>query len=152
MVDLWRKTWSKTPGTTDPLAPFGIVTLASGGSEGGADIGGMRWSQTANYGVNPNPAMPATFVAQVRSRWSPLAVLSSGLTVFLGGQAYDIGDPFPSKSCYGWRCCWNNYNASQCAKQTDGHPERCDPYCDALHATNFCKIAILSRFACCASR
>ena len=66
MVDLWRKTWSKTPGTTDPLAPFGIVTLASGGSEGGADIGGMRWSQTANYGVNPNPAMPATFVAQVR--------------------------------------------------------------------------------------
>ena len=50
MVDLWRKTWSKVPGTTDPLAPFGIVTLASGGSEGGADIGGMRWSQTANYG------------------------------------------------------------------------------------------------------
>ena len=98
MVDLWRKTWSAVSGTTDPLAPFGIVTLASGGSEGGADIGGMRWSQTANYGVNPNPAMPATFVA----------------------QAYDIGDPFPSKSCYGWRCCWNNYNASQCAKQTDG--------------------------------
>ena len=87
MVDLWRKTWSKTPGTTDPLAPFGIVTLASGGSEGGADIGGMRWSQTANYGVNPNPAMPATFVAQVRSRWSPLlAVLSSGITVYLGAH------------------------------------------------------------------
>eukprot|EP01043_Picozoa_sp_COSAG02_P078030 COSAG02_NODE_17371_length_1009_cov_1.520879_1_plen_56_part_10 len=45
MVNLWRKTWSKEPGTTDPLAPFGIVTLASGGSEGGSDIGGMRWSQ-----------------------------------------------------------------------------------------------------------
>ena len=43
MVDLWRKSWSATVGTTDPLAPFGIVTLASGGSEGGADIGGMRW-------------------------------------------------------------------------------------------------------------
>ena len=46
MVDLWRKSWSKEEGTTDPLAPFGIVTLASGGSEGGTDIGGMRWSQT----------------------------------------------------------------------------------------------------------
>jgi len=64
MVDLWRKTWSAEPGTTDPLAPFGIITLASGGSEGGSDIGGMRWSQTANFGVNPNPAMPASFVAQ----------------------------------------------------------------------------------------
>ena len=46
MVELWRKSWSASPGTTDPLAPFGIVTLASGGSEGGPDIGGMRWSQT----------------------------------------------------------------------------------------------------------
>jgi hypothetical protein len=115
MVDLWRKTWSAEPGTTDPLAPFGIITLASGGSEGGSDIGGMRWSQTANFGVNPNPAMPASFVA----------------------QAYDIGDPYPSKSCYGYSCCWNRYNASLCAKATNGHPELCDPYCTALHDTNF---------------
>jgi hypothetical protein len=42
MVELWRKSWSREAGTTDPLAPFGIVTLASGGSEGGSDIGGMR--------------------------------------------------------------------------------------------------------------
>lgn len=45
MIDFWRKSWSVTPGTTDPMAPFGVVTLASGGSEGGNDIGGMRWSQ-----------------------------------------------------------------------------------------------------------
>ena len=64
MVDLWRREWSKVNGTTDPQAPFGIVTLASGGSEGGSDIGGMRFSQTANYGSLPNAAMPSTFLAQ----------------------------------------------------------------------------------------
>ena len=36
LVDGWRKIFSATPGTTDPLAPFGIVTLASSGSEGGS--------------------------------------------------------------------------------------------------------------------
>jgi hypothetical protein len=53
LVEEWRRLWSTTPGTTDPLAPFGLVTLPNTGSEGGSDIGGMRWSQTANYGVNP---------------------------------------------------------------------------------------------------
>lgn len=37
MVDLWRRAWSKEPDTTDPVAPFGIVTLASGGSEGNSN-------------------------------------------------------------------------------------------------------------------
>jgi hypothetical protein len=64
MVDLWRQAWSKESGTTDPLAPFGIVTLASGGSEGGSDIGGMRWSQTGNFGTLPSPEMPNTFLAR----------------------------------------------------------------------------------------
>jgi hypothetical protein len=63
MVNLWRKTWSKEPGTTDPLAPFGIVSLASGGSEGGTDIAGMRWSQTGNAGSLPSAEMPNTFLA-----------------------------------------------------------------------------------------
>eukprot|EP01047_Picozoa_sp_COSAG01_P035616 COSAG01_NODE_2744_length_7150_cov_5.435116_4_plen_86_part_00 len=42
MVDLvstWRRAWSRTAGTTDPQAPFGVVTLAAGGGEGGADMG-----------------------------------------------------------------------------------------------------------------
>ena len=64
MVDLWRKSWSKVPGTTDPLAPFGVVSLASGGSEGGPDIGGMRFSQTANYGTLPSPDMPNSFLVR----------------------------------------------------------------------------------------
>ena len=32
-----------------PAAPFGIVTLASSGSEGGPDMGAMRLAQTAGY-------------------------------------------------------------------------------------------------------
>ena len=32
LVAGWRRVWSETPGTTDPMAPFGIVTLASSGS------------------------------------------------------------------------------------------------------------------------
>jgi hypothetical protein len=47
--------------------PFRIVTLASSGSEGGADIGAMRLAQTAGYGVLPAPAgtgMENTFLAQ----------------------------------------------------------------------------------------
>ena len=42
--------------------------LASSGSEGGPNMGAMRYAQTANYGVLPNPSMPNTFVAQVKRR------------------------------------------------------------------------------------
>ena len=123
LVDLWRREWSRVPGTTDPLAPFGVVTLAAGGSEGGSDIAGMRWSQTANHGVLPNPAMPNTFLA----------------------QAYDLGDPWPSKTCYGWWCCWGGYNPEYCGQQlaknnmatpTESAPAGgCQTYCDILGDT-----------------
>jgi hypothetical protein len=65
LVSSWRTQWSAEPGTTDPNAPFGVVTLAPSVGEGGADLPSMRWAQTASYGVLPNPAMPNTFVAQV---------------------------------------------------------------------------------------
>ena len=43
MIAAWRRYWSSTPGTTNPLAPFGIVTLAAGGSEGhGQNMAAMR--------------------------------------------------------------------------------------------------------------
>jgi hypothetical protein len=59
MVALWREQWD------NPNGPFGVVTLAAGGSEGhGANMAGMRWSQTANYGTMPNAAIPNSFVAQ----------------------------------------------------------------------------------------
>eukprot|EP01043_Picozoa_sp_COSAG02_P009900 COSAG02_NODE_341_length_24173_cov_28.504777_19_plen_214_part_00 len=73
MVAHWREIWSTVDGTTDPLAPFGLVTLAPSGSEGnGNKLSAFRWAQTASYGVLPNPAMPRTFVA----------------------QAYDLNDPW----------------------------------------------------------
>eukprot|EP00755_Sulcionema_specki_P029137 Sspe_Gene.91491::Locus_63007_Transcript_1_1_Confidence_1.000_Length_1105::g.91491::m.91491/K05970/SIAE; sialate O-acetylesterase len=50
LVKLWRAMWSVEPGTTDALAPFGVVTLASRGYEGhGNHMSHMRWSQTGNY-------------------------------------------------------------------------------------------------------
>lgn len=72
MVAEWRRQWSATRGTTNPVAPFGVVTLAAGGSEGhDMAMAGMRWSQTGNYGKLPNQVMPNTFLA----------------------HAYDLGDP-----------------------------------------------------------
>lgn len=119
MIDLWRTSWSKTKGTTDKLAPFGIVTLASGGSEGGPDIGGMRWSQTGNYGVLPNLAMPNTFLA----------------------HAYDLGDPWQDMSCLNWHCCpfgtkGNAYNATACAQHIKD-PTQCVAACRALTNTSY---------------
>lgn len=43
----------------------------------------MRWSQTANYGVLPNPAMPNTFLA----------------------QGFDIGEPFDGLKHCSTSCC-----------------------------------------------
>ena len=72
LVASWREIWSAESGTTDPEAPFGIVSLASGGSEGHDEaIGGLRWSQSGNYGTLPNELMKKTFLA----------------------HAYDLGDP-----------------------------------------------------------
>ena len=58
-------------------APFGIVTLASSGSEGGPDMGAMRLAQTAGNGVLPGPpgsGMEHTFLAQafdLDDKWGP---------------------------------------------------------------------------------
>ncbi|CAE7907902.1 SIAE [Symbiodinium sp. KB8] len=83
LVRSWRALWSASDGTTQPDAPFGFVTLAASGSEGGNSMGAMRWAQTANYGVAPNPAMPNTFMA----------------------QAFDLDDPFSNITCYRAGCC-----------------------------------------------
>ena len=86
MIKTWRKMWSITPGTTDPLAGFGVYTLAGGTSEGhGTHMGAFRWSQTGNYGVVPNQAMPNCFLA----------------------SGYDLGDPW-QKECFYKNCCTSN--------------------------------------------
>ena len=51
-------------GTTDPNAPFGVVTLASSGSEGGPNMGAMRQAQTGSY-VSPL-GLPPSFVERTR--------------------------------------------------------------------------------------
>ena len=55
---------------TDPMAPFGIVTLADSGGEGAPAnaMGTMHLAQTAGHGVLPGPdgsGMENTFLAQV---------------------------------------------------------------------------------------
>ena len=101
MVAAWREIWSATTGTTDPLAPFGLVTIAPSGSEGaGQHLSAFRWSQTANFGVLPNTAMPRTFVA----------------------QAYDLNDPWGGISNHAvcsdnaslpHSCTWTNNGTSE---------------------------------------
>lgn len=76
LVAQWRQLWS------DPSAPFGIVTLASSGSEGadGLAMGAMRQAQTAGFGVLP-------------PRFSASGSLGAGgmANTFLA-QAYDLDD------------------------------------------------------------
>jgi hypothetical protein len=125
LVEGWRKIWSSTPGTTDPLAPFGIVTLASSGSEGGPNMGAMRQAQTASYGILPNAAMPNTFLA----------------------QAYDLDDEWGPAfgPCTGseWACCpfscggCSPYNKTSCDAGTNGKPEICANACNAALDTTY---------------
>ena len=126
LVRLWREMWSAVPNTTADDAPFGIVTLhPGGGMQGARDFGGMRWSQTANYGVVPNDALPNAFLA----------------------HAYDLPDPWMTNtSCSDWECCEVDLrgkplrrkrpelSAALCSKRTRslGGPEVCAPYCAAL--------------------
>jgi len=90
------------------MAPFGLVTLAPSGGEGGNDIGTMRWAQTAGYGVLPNAAMPRTFLA----------------------QAYDLDDPFSNITCYHKVGC-------PVKPEPAGGWGGCKAYCDSLAGTNY---------------
>ena len=84
LVASYRQWWStSTDNGTDARAPFGVVTLAASTSEGnGEKIAALRWSQTGNYGVLPNSALPNTFLA----------------------QAYDLGDPWEMSSADDKHC------------------------------------------------
>ena len=64
MIRDWRRYWTYDPGTTDALAPFGLVTIHPQGCEGNSQIGLLRHAQTANVGHAPNELLPNVFVAQ----------------------------------------------------------------------------------------
>lgn len=77
LIAEWRRYWSFFPGTTAAQAPFGVVSLAGGGSEGNdGKIAAFRWSQTGNYGKLPNAAMPNTFLAHAFDLSDPMDMLS----------------------------------------------------------------------------
>jgi sialate O-acetylesterase len=68
LVGQWRKLWHAGSGT-ERLAPFGIVTLASSGSEGASSLamGAMRQAQTAGFGVLPPRAAAASSAPQAQA-------------------------------------------------------------------------------------
>lgn len=111
LVAEWRRLWSAEAGTTHPLAPFGLVTLAPSGGEGGKSIGTMRWAQTAGYGATPNAALPNVFSA----------------------QAYDLNDPNANITCYGKTKCHDNSVVPPGGWPVAG----CDEYCASVRTTNF---------------
>jgi hypothetical protein len=125
LVKGWRALWAGTAGTTDPEAPFGVVTLASSGSEGGPNMGAMRLAQTAGHGVLPNAAIPHSFMAQagdLEDAWGPAT------------------GPCFSGFATQWECCDKgayaaNRSSAKCNAGTKGKPEVCDPACAAAAGT-----------------
>ena len=102
LVRLWRGAWAGAGEAEPSSRPFGLVSLAPGGSEGaGYNMAAMRWSQTANYGSVPNSAMPGTFLA----------------------HAFDIGDPWARGSHGGAR-------SNNCSVQLPSEPPaaQCVPW------------------------
>jgi len=93
MIAAWRGLFSAVPGTTDPMAPFGIVTLTGQGDEGHPDIGGMYLAQTGGHGVLPNPDMPNTFLA----------------------VAFDLDDPYMNNTCVKKGCVPMKVDDAACA-------------------------------------
>jgi len=87
LVSSWRKAWSVQPGTTLPYAPFGVVSLSQGDSEGNKDIASFRWSQTGSWGVLPNQDMPNTFMAHAFDLADP----------WRGATCPDTGNPYDCK-------------------------------------------------------
>ena len=119
----WRSIWSETAGTTSPTAPFGIVTLASSGTEGASHeaMGAMRLAQTAGYGVLPNDAIPHSFFAQA-------------------GDLDDAWGPGAGPCFVKWACCdGKTYAASRssatCSAGTKGKPGMCDMACATAAGT-----------------
>lgn len=122
LVSEWRNLWSTTPGTTANNAPFGIVTLASSGSEGasGLAMGAMRQAQTGGFGALPPP--PPSRSDQgitARESSSPLSV-----NTFLA-QAYDLDDQWSGDR---GPCVATGWNASSphhvCCDNHGFHPNK----------------------------
>eukprot|EP00039_Didymoeca_costata_P023336 m.6756 g.6756 ORF g.6756 m.6756 type:complete len:756 (+) comp3578_c0_seq2:14-2281(+) len=144
LVQGWRAVWSKEPGTTDPKAPFGIVTLASSGSEGGPNMGAMRHAQTANFGFLPGPegsGMENTFLAQAYDLDDKWGAPSWGrLACKFNHKGWPcVAPPFHQPCFVEWSCCkvgsgvhGKGYNATTCNSTTAAY---CANACAASAST-----------------
>ena len=95
MVELWRSKWSAEPGTTDPNAAFGVVSLSAGDSEGAPDMGSFRWAQQGAFGTLPNKLMPNTFMAHAHDLSDPWnGNTGACLKKPAGMEGYDCTTPF----------------------------------------------------------
>ena len=83
LIKMWRRQWSYFSGTTAAQVPFGVVTLAPGGSEGHDwRMAHFRFAQTRSSHVLPN--------------------------VFIT-HAHDLGEPWPYQAaCVKTGCCYNH--------------------------------------------
>lgn len=104
LISSWRDIFVSTSSN----APFGLVTLAPSGGEGGNDIGTMRWAQTMGYGALPNKVWPNVFSA----------------------QAFDLNDPYSNISCY------HSVGCPSKPEPPTGWGS-CTGYCDSIAGTNF---------------
>lgn len=161
LIEEWRELWSATENTTDKLAPFGLVTLATTGGEGanGDAMGAMRLAQTGGYGVLPNAAMPNTFLAQaydlddewvslggggkwrpepvfVRNvRWAKVLSFWSVVRGIDGGYHLSVGpclDYGYNQSSPAYHCCDVPFNATLCPPSW---ATQCTNMCAALMGT-----------------
>ena len=120
LVAGWRRVWSETPGTTDPNAPFGIVTLADSGGEGALGMGMMHLAQTAGHGVLPGPpgsGMENTFLAQaydLDDEW-----MGGGTLGPCFRHSYNQSSPHAN-------CCGGHENATTCTPEWQA---KCAPAC-----------------------
>ena len=121
LIASWRAAWSATPGTTDPMAPFGICTLSADDSEGAASMGSFRFAQAGSFGVAPNAAMPNTYIA----------------------HGYDLADPYvycgdapQTKQCPGCDAAADGFNCLQPWYMGPGiHPRLKKPFGQRLAAS-----------------
>eukprot|EP01043_Picozoa_sp_COSAG02_P036878 COSAG02_NODE_2732_length_8141_cov_41.736011_7_plen_841_part_00 len=130
MVASWRELFSVEAGTTDPLAPFGIATLAAGGSEGAgaSSMSGIRWSQTGNFGSWDNPALPNTFGAQLYDLADPWGHSGTGDGDKRDGHRInqtEVNSPWVKGNQT--RCCkeWVGCKGAQCNSAQNASLARC---------------------------
>ncbi len=65
MLRQWRSQWSVVSNTTSKVAPFGVVQLAEGTSEGhNYNMGRFRWTQFGSFNYLPNSELTNVFGAQ----------------------------------------------------------------------------------------